>query len=96
MPPACLVLDIEGAAVFDALKRRVVLGSEQTPQYADIRQAEHEGGDFLLVRTEVTAEQPSVPEGADPLERAKKQCAIEIGFTKGTVQYGNCVMKLYK
>jgi hypothetical protein len=44
---------IDGAAVSDALKRRVVLGSEQTPQYADIRQAEHEGSDFLPVRRDV-------------------------------------------
>ena len=86
---------IDGAEVFDSLKRRVVLGSEQTPHYADIRQAEHDGGDFLLVRRGVITERPSVSEGAEPLERAKKQCS-ELGFTKGTVEHGQCVMKLYK
>jgi len=83
-----------GAAVFESLKRRVVLGSEQTPQYADIRKAEHDGGDFLLVRRGAIAEKPSVSEGADPLEKLENKCAA-LGFTKGTEKYGDCVMKLY-
>ena len=41
---------LEGQALFDAIKRPVALGSDQTPRYADIRQAGHEGGDFLFVR----------------------------------------------
>ena len=86
---------IDGAAVFKSLKRRVVLGSDQTPEYSDIRKAEHDGGDFLLVRRGGFAEQPSVSDGADALEEPKKQCAA-LGFTKGTVEHGQCVMKLYK
>ena len=74
----------------------MALASEQTPEYADIRLAGHDGGQFLLVRQDAITEQPSVSEGVDALERVKKQCAIEFGFKKGTVQYGNCVMKLYK
>lgn len=42
---------IEGQAMFDAIKRPVVLNADQTPQYSDIRKAGHEGGDFLFVRT---------------------------------------------
>ena len=87
---------MDGAEVFERLKRPVALASEQTPEYADIRLAGHDGGQFLLVRQDAITEQPSVSDGADALERAKKQCAIEFGFKKGTVQYGNCVMKLYK
>ena len=70
-------------------------GSDQTPEYSDIRKAEHDGGDFLLVRRGGITEQPSVSEGADALERAKKQCAA-LGFSKGTEKYGDCVMKLFK
>ena len=86
---------IDGTALFEALKRRVVLGSEQTPRYADIRQAEHDGGDFLLVRRDVPTEKPGVTEGADPLEKIENKCAA-LGFTKGTEKHGDCVMKLYK
>ena len=41
---------MEGQALFDAIKRPVVLNSDQTPQYADIRKAGHDGGEFLFVR----------------------------------------------
>ena len=39
-----------GAALYNAIKRPVVLNADQTPQYSDIRRAGHEGGDFLFVR----------------------------------------------
>ena len=41
---------MEGQALFDAIKRPVVLNSDQTPQYSDIRKAGHEGGEFMFVR----------------------------------------------
>ncbi len=41
---------VEGQTLFDAIKRPVVLNSDQTPQYSDIRRAGHEGGEFLFVR----------------------------------------------
>jgi len=28
----------------------VLLNAQQTPQYSDVRQAGHDGGDFLFVR----------------------------------------------
>jgi len=89
---------MDGSEVFERLKRPVVLASEQTPEYADIRLAGHDGGQFLLVRQDTITEQPNVSDGADPLERAKKQCS-ELGFTMGKVEHGQCVMsvmKLYK
>ena len=39
-----------GQALYDAIKRPVVLNADQTPQYSDIRRAGHDGGDFLFVR----------------------------------------------
>jgi uncharacterized caspase-like protein len=42
------VLDAQTLAL--ALKRLVAVNAPQTPEYADIRQAGHEGGDFLFVR----------------------------------------------
>ena len=37
-------------SLFATVRREVLLRAEQTPQYSDIRQAGHEGGDFLFVR----------------------------------------------
>lgn len=36
--------------IFSEMRRQVVLTSPQTPQYGDIRQTGHEGGDFIFVR----------------------------------------------
>lgn len=41
---------LEGRMLFDKIKRPVVLNSDQTPRYSDIRQAGHEGGEFVFVR----------------------------------------------
>jgi hypothetical protein len=32
------------------IRRPVMLAADQTPEYADIRKAGHDGGDFLFVR----------------------------------------------
>lgn len=42
------VLDV--TSLFSELRRPVALRSDQVPQFADIRMAGHEGGDFLFVR----------------------------------------------
>jgi hypothetical protein len=36
--------------LFSDMRREVLLSSPQTPQYGDIRQTGHEGGDFIFVR----------------------------------------------
>ncbi|MBW2311934.1 MAG: caspase family protein [Deltaproteobacteria bacterium] len=41
---------ILGAELFTAIRRPVLLNADQSPEYADIRKAGHEGGDFLFVR----------------------------------------------
>ena len=44
---------MDGQALFDAIKRPVVLNADQTPQYSDIRRAAHEGGEFVFLRRTV-------------------------------------------
>ncbi len=39
-----------GTQLFSKLRRHVMLASQQTPQYADVRQAGHDDGDILFVR----------------------------------------------
>lgn len=41
---------LDGTSLFTRLRRPVMLDSDQTPEYADVRKAGHEGGDFLFVR----------------------------------------------
>ena len=41
---------MDGAELFTKVRRPLVLASDQTPEYTDIRKAGHEGGDFLFVR----------------------------------------------
>lgn len=43
---------LDATSLFAELRRPVALNSEQLPQFADIRLAGHEGGDFLFVRRE--------------------------------------------
>ncbi len=42
---------LDGQGLFDAIKRPIVVNADQTPEYADIRKAGHDGGDFLFVPT---------------------------------------------
>ncbi|MBL7178731.1 MAG: caspase family protein [Desulfobacterales bacterium] len=41
---------IDGTQMFTRIRRPVMLNSDQTPEYADIHKAGHEGGDFIFVR----------------------------------------------
>jgi len=47
---------LEAAQMFDRLRRHVVTNAWQTPEYADIRGAGHEGGDFLFVPQQFLAQ----------------------------------------
>ena len=42
---------MDGTQLFEKIRRPVMLATKQTPQYADVREAGHDGGDFLFVRT---------------------------------------------
>ncbi len=41
---------MDGTQLFRKIRRPVILNSDQTPEYSDIRKAGHDGGDFLFVR----------------------------------------------
>ncbi len=41
---------IDGSALFQKLLRPVIVAAQQTPQYSDVRNTGHDGGDFLFVR----------------------------------------------
>lgn len=41
---------LDGTAFFNAIRRRVTVSSQQTPEYSDIRFAGHDGGDFLFLK----------------------------------------------
>ena len=41
---------IDGTQLFSKMRRPVILAAQQTPEYSDVRNAGHDGGDFLFVR----------------------------------------------
>ena len=41
---------IDGTSLFNAIRRPVAVAAQQTPQYSDVRNAGHAGGDFLFVK----------------------------------------------
>jgi len=41
---------LDGTDLFSRMRRPVMLKADQTPAYADVRKAGHEGGDYLFVR----------------------------------------------
>jgi uncharacterized caspase-like protein len=55
---------MEGTQLFERVRQPVMLASDQTPEYANIRKAGHDGGDFLFVRPSWLASQQAQPSGA--------------------------------
>jgi len=41
---------LDGNQLFSIIRKQVMLNSDQTPEYGNIRKAGHDGGDFLFVR----------------------------------------------
>ncbi len=41
---------MDGTQLFSKLRRPVMVAADQTPEYSDVRNAGHDGGDFLFVR----------------------------------------------
>jgi len=41
---------IDGTQLFNLVRQPVMANSDQTPEYADIHKAGHDGGDFIFVR----------------------------------------------
>jgi uncharacterized caspase-like protein len=63
--------------LFSTVRRRVMLGAEQTPQYADIRIAGHDGGDFIFVRP--GAQLAVAPPSAPPRFQGREEVRQEFG-----------------
>lgn len=62
---------LQGTELFNQLRGRVVVNSPQTPAYADIRMAGHEGGDFLFVpRSAAQAAAPAAGGSPDAMDLA--------------------------
>jgi len=55
-------------SLFGVIRRQVLLGATQTPEYADIRQAGHDGGDFVFVRPGARLAAPPSPAPPQPRE----------------------------
>jgi len=46
---------MDGTQLFNQIRRPVMTAANQTPQYTDVRQAGHDGGDFLFVRKNIAS-----------------------------------------
>ena len=41
---------MDGTQLFGQVRRPVMVAAQQTPEYSDVRNSGHDGGDFLFVR----------------------------------------------
>jgi len=41
---------MDATQMFSAMRRPVMVNANQTPEYSDVRNAGHDGGDFLFVK----------------------------------------------
>ena len=41
---------IDTSELFNKIRRPIILNADQTPEYADIRKAGHEGGEFVFIK----------------------------------------------
>lgn len=64
---------LDGQTLFQNISRPVVVNADQTPEYSDIRQAGHEGGEFIFVPIIVMPE--TAPANPDTGNRA-----VELAF----------------
>jgi uncharacterized caspase-like protein len=70
---------MEGAALFKQISRPIVVNADQTPQYADIKQAGHEGGEFLFIpldRKPAAAPAPATSTAAPPAATPNMELAF--------------------
>ncbi|MCZ6483926.1 MAG: hypothetical protein O6757_11915 [Alphaproteobacteria bacterium] len=44
---------MDGTPLFSKMRRPVIINAERTPRYSDVRNAGHDGGDFLFARKKI-------------------------------------------
>ncbi|MEX2616276.1 MAG: caspase family protein [Alphaproteobacteria bacterium] len=71
---------MEGTALFRQISRPVVVNANQTPQYSDIRQAGHEGGEFLFVPVALRPAPEAAPAKEAPDAAAPVAPNMELAF----------------
>ena len=74
---------LDGTSLFDQIKQPVVVNSDQTPQYSDIRKAGHGGGNFLFIP--LRAAEPDLPTAPEEVVAASSSSdasgqAMELSF----------------
>jgi uncharacterized protein YgiM (DUF1202 family) len=77
---------LEAQELFARVSRPVVLNARQTPRYSDIRQAGHDGGDFLFVPVSTPPATVATP-GAGPI-LAPTRDAIDLAFWRSVEASG--------
>ena len=76
---------VDGYQLYAEIRRSVVLNSEQTPRYADIRLAGDEGGDFLFVPTRAVAAVEQEP----PEPSSVNDDAVEVAYWESVKDSGS-------
>lgn len=76
---------LDGNSLFRQISRQVVVNADQTPQYSDIRRADHEGGAFLLVPK--TAPAATSPRPVTP--QPDSDLTVELAFWDSIKNSGN-------
>ena len=72
---------VDLASLFGTIRRQVMWQAEQTPAYADVRQAGHDGGDFIFARSGMllAAVPPAPPPASLPAQEVVKEVVREYG-----------------
>lgn len=68
---------LDGDELFLKVSRQVVVNADQTPQYSEIRQASHEGGEFLFIPSKQLDEAARTTAAADTPDN---DMAVEMAF----------------
>jgi uncharacterized caspase-like protein len=71
---------LEGTSLFKQISRPVVVNANQTPQYADIKQAGHEGGEFLFIPLDRSPAPVPAPVGASAPAAPATAPNMELAF----------------
>lgn len=71
---------IGAEALYRLVRRPVVLNADQTPEYADIRLAGHDGGDFIFAPLVAIASTPAQVEEAPASQKPAPDASVELAY----------------